>query len=32
MFLGTDRDADGGGPAYEEKDAGHPGKAVTGAS
>ena len=32
MLLGADRDADSGGPAYDQKDAGHPGKAGTEAS
>jgi hypothetical protein len=32
MPLGTDRDADRGGPAHDEKDAGHPGNARAEAS
>jgi hypothetical protein len=29
VLLGSDRDADSGGPAHDEKDAGHPGDART---
>ena len=32
MLLGSDRDADGGGSAHDEKGTGHPGKAGTQAS
>jgi len=32
MLLGTNRDADSGGPAHDEKDPGHPGNAGAEAS
>jgi len=32
VLLGSNRDADGGGPAHDEKDAGQPGDARTEAS